>query len=116
MADNSLRLARAVESMQKATEAMVVSQEKIAQALSKIHHPAFRNREDEIADVVVEELTTAISLELPDISGTTTIYRQKDGFLRVEVLVEPKDADRLVGLVDSMGIREFVVSATDPYQ
>lgn len=116
MADDSLRIARAVESMQKATEAMVVSQEKITQALSKIHHPAFRNRDDLIGEVVVEEMATTISLELPDISGTTTIYRQKDGFLRVEVLVAPEEANRLVGLVDSMGIREFVVSATDPYQ
>lgn len=113
MSDHVLRIARAVETMTKAVTSMAASQEKISETVAKLQHPAFRGRTENLGVIVVEEMSTTVSLELPDIPGSTTIYRQNDGFLRVEILIEPDNADRLVGLVDSMGIREFVISAAD---
>lgn len=114
MVDADTRIARASETLADASKKMAVSLEKLHQTMSKIQHPAYRNRTDEVVVVVEEQLSTTISLELPDIEGSTTIYRQNDGFLRIEILVEPKDSERLVGLMDSMSIRQFVVSAVDP--
>lgn len=111
MTDTQVRIARALEGLEKAAAAIAKTGEQASQASAKLQHPAYSNRPEQVIGILEEQLSTTFSLELPDIQGRAQFYVQKDGFLRIEILVEPPDSERLVGLVNSMGIREFVVSA-----
>lgn len=113
MTDNATRVARAVEGMQKAMDAMAKSGEVMAQAAAKMQHPAYAGRDVPNVAVSEDDISSSIVLGGPDIAGTTTIYRQDDGFVRIEILIEPPESERLLELIDQLPVTQFTLQAVE---
>lgn len=114
MPDMHLRIARAIENLNKAVESLAKSGEICARAAAKMQHPAFAGKQIPGVGLSEDDISTTISLESPDIEGVTTIYRQEDGFVRIEILVEPPESERLMELLDSLPVRQFNLQAVEP--
>lgn len=114
MADNETRMARALESLAKSSDLLAKTGVETAKAIAKLQHPAFAGKE--ITDVRVSEddISTTIVLGYPDVDGVTSIYRQDDGFLRIEILVEPENSERLMELVSQLPVNQFTLQAVEP--
>ncbi len=113
MVDNTTRVMKALEGIEKATQAMAASGKIMAQASAKLQHPVYQGKD--IPDVAVSEddISTSISLGGPDIETTTTIYRQNDGFVRIEILIEPPESERLMELIDQLPVNQFSLQAVE---
>lgn len=113
MADNDTRSMKALESMAQSAKAMTKAGEDLARIFAKLQHPAFAGMPVTGALVSQDDISTSIVLSNPDIEGKTTIYKQDDGFLRIEILVEPPESERLMELVSQMPVTQFVMQALD---
>lgn len=120
MTDVETRKMKAQESMAKSQASMTKAlgeftkvTESISIALAKMQHPAFAGMEVTGVRVSEDDISTSISLSNPDINGVTTIYRQDDGFLRIEILVEPEHSDRLMELIDVLPVNQFTLQAVE---
>lgn len=114
MAADNVRIARAIEGLEKSAELMAKSQEKIALTLAKLQHPAFRGRESEAVHVFADDVSTTFTFEHPEIEGRTSIYRQNDGLVSVHIIVEPEHAERFMELLTELPVEGLVVEAIAP--
>lgn len=114
MTDMQLRIARAIEGLNKTAESLAKSAEITARVAAKMQHPAFAGKEISEAKISEDDISTTISLEVPDVEGVTTIYRQTDGFVRIEILIEPPESERLMELIDALPVKQFNLQAVEP--
>lgn len=111
MADNETRQARALESMAMSVKMLAETSKTTSQLMAKMQHPAYQGKEIKEVTVLENDIAVHFTFAIPDIKGKANIYRQDDGIIRVEILVELEEADHFVTLVEEMDIQTLVVEA-----